>query len=296
MSKILVRCIALFVTALIPVGSALHAQDAPAEAPAEPEVINLYLSETRALVMLRVGDAAPVPVVFDTGTNGNLVDAGLADRLGLPNTGPSPSVDGSTGKPVPGHDSFIRGARLGGVAIRDARATVLAYDLPDEVGIFGPNSFPESLVEMDGPRSRLTIRRKADATLPPGPATPYLGSGGSALPSAILEFDGLSVPAILDTGNDSSIILPLSFKDRLKLDQPPRLYGYAVSAAGRQPIYVARLVGTVRIEGVAIENPEIRFMEGGRPNIGLPVLRRITVVYDHGGSRSWILSKGTIAP
>jgi hypothetical protein len=47
---------------------------------------------------------------------------------------------------------------------------------------------------------------------------------------------------------------------------------------------------------VAIENPEIRFMEGGRPNIGLPVLRRITVVYDHGGSRSWILSKGTIAP
>lgn len=172
------------------------------------QVIPLYMSATRALVMLRIGDNAPVPVVFDTGTNGNLVDMKLATRLGLPNTGPSPSIDGSTGKPVPGYDSFIKGARLGGVAIVDARATAMAYDETDEIGIFGPNSFPNRLVEMDGPKSRLVVRPKTASTLPSGPGTPYLGEEGSALPAAILDFGSLKVPAILDSGNDAAIILP----------------------------------------------------------------------------------------
>jgi hypothetical protein len=251
------------------------------------------MSDTRALAMLRIGDAAPVPVVFDTGTNGNLVDTGIADRLGLPNTGPSPSIDGSTGKPVPGHDTFIRNARLGGVPIRDARATALAYDRTDEVGIFGPNSWPDSYVEMDGPRSRLVIRSRASFT-PAGTSTPYLGKGGAALPSAILDFGSLKIPAILDSGNDVPIILPSPYKTKLALEGQPVVVGYAVSAAGRQPISRARLKGTVRIGGVTLTNLDIYFMDGGRPNIGLPVLRRIKVTYDHGNARSWIGSDATI--
>lgn len=244
--------------------------------------------------MLRIGDTAPVPVVFDTGTNGNLLDTGFADRLKLPNTGPSPSIDGSTGKPVPGHDSYIRNARLGGVVIADARATAMTYDETDEIGIFGPNSWPSSLVEMDGPRSRLVIRPKVPANLPAGLATPYLGSGGAALPSAVLDFGNLTVPAILDTGNDAPIILPSSFKEKLILEAPPRPIGFAVSAGGRQPIVMARLKGAVRIGSVTVVRPKIYFMDGGRPNIGLPVLRRLRVIYDHAGSRSWITSTETI--
>lgn len=181
---------------------------------------------------------------------------------------------------------FIRGARLGGVAIADARATAMSYNQTDEVGIFGPNSWPDSLVEMDGPRSRLVIRRKVESAPPVGPATPYLGSGGAALPSAVLDFGSLKVPAILDSGNDAPIILPTGFKDKLALEAPPQPVGYAVSAGGRQPILMARLLGSVRIGGVTVIKPKIYFMTGGRPNIGLPVLRRIKVVYDHGGSRS----------
>lgn len=276
----------------------------PAKAPQAPanttppakEIIPVYMSSTRALVMLRVGDNPPVPVVFDTGTNGNLVDVKLADRLGLPNTGPSPSIDGSTGKPVPGHDSFIKNARLGGVAIPDARATALAYDETDEIGIFGPNSFPDRLVEMDGPGSRLIVRAKTAATIPPGPGTPYLGTGGSALPSATLDFGGLKVAAILDSGNDGPIILPMAYKDKLALQAQPVRIGFAVSAAGRQPIFAARLKGVVRIASATLVQPQIYFMEGGRPNIGLPILRKLSVVYDHSGSRSWILTTEPVRP
>ena len=278
---------------LVPPASSYAQEARPAP---KPQIVQLYMSEKRALAMLRIGTAAPFPVVFDTGTNGNLIDAGLADRLRLPNTGPSPSIDGSTGKPVPGHDSFIRDARLGGVAIPDARATALAYDQTDEVGIVGPNSFPDRLVEMDGPRSRLVIRPRTPDALPAGEPTPYLGSDGDTLPSAMLDFGGLKVAAILDSGNDMPIILPMAFRDRLALDAVPKPVGFAVSAAGRQPILMARLAGPVRIGGVTVVKPKVYFMAGGRPNIGLPILRRITVVYDHDGSRSWITSAVTIAP
>jgi Aspartyl protease len=287
----------LFILAVLAANGASGQAAAPSPSSATPitatmtaprQVIPLYMSATRALVMLRIGDNAPVPVVFDTGTNGNLVDLKLATRLGLPKTGPSQSIDGSTGKPVPGYESFIKGARLGGIAIVDASATAMAYDETDEIGIFGPNSFPDRLVEMDGPKSRLVIRPKTASTLPIGPGTPYLGKGGDALPSATLDFGKLKVPAILDSGNDVPIILPLSYADKLDLQAPPVPIGFAVSAAGRQPILKARLKGSLRIANVTLEQPEIRFMAGGRPNIGLPILRRLSVVYDHSGSRSWI--------
>lgn len=256
---------------------------------ADRVMIPLYLSSKRALVMLRVGDYPPVPVVFDTGTNGNLIDLGLAGRLGLPKTGPSPSIDGSTGKPVPGYDTFITGARLGGILIADARATAITYNQPDEVGIFGPNSFSGSLVCLDGPRSRLIIQPKSGQTIPSGPPIPYLGEGGAALPSAVLDFGGIKVTAILDSGNDSPIILPMIYKDTLSLEAAPVQIGFAVSAAGRQPIYRAWLRGGVRVAGVKLDRPEVYFMEGSRPNIGLPILRQLKVVFDPAGSRDWVL-------
>lgn len=259
-------------------------QAKPAPTP-ERQEINLYLSARRALVMLRIGAHPPLPVVFDTGTNGNLLDLKLAERLGLPNTGPSPSIDGSTGKPVPGHDTFITGASLGGVPIVDARATALNYDLPDEVGIFGPNSFPAHFVEMDGPNSRLILTARSDDNLPSSPGLPYR----DGLPYAPLDFgDGLQLQAKLDSGNDAAVILPLQYRERLKLQAEPKKIGYAVSAGGRQPIFSARLTGNVSIGGLTLEQPELYFMAGGTPNVGLPVLRRLRVIYDHTGQRAWI--------
>lgn len=110
----------------------------------------------------------------------------------------------------------------------------------------------------------------------------------------MLDFGEFKVPAILDSGNDAAIILPTAYKDKLALDAAPRAVGFAVSAAGRQPILKARLAGSVRIGGVTVVKPPVYFMEGGRPNIGLPILRRIKVVYDHTGSQSWITSTTTI--
>ena len=257
--------------------------------PVVRKIVPLYMSEKRMLVMLRVGDSLPLPVVFDTGTNGNLLDLTVSDRLGLPNTGPSPSIDGSTGKPVPGHDTFLKNASFSGIAIRDGRATAFAYKVPDEAGVFGPNSFPDELVRMEGPRSRLVIVPKTVETIPPGKPFSYLGDSSAALPSALLEIGALRIAAILDSGNDASIILPMDFVDKLELVTAPVNIGYAVSAAGKQPILSAYLKGTLKIGDAVIDHPEIRFMAGGRPNVGFPILRKLTVVMDPSEGRDWVL-------
>ena len=263
---------------------------ASAQTTAKRQIIPLYESETRMIVMLRLDGSAPMPVVFDTGSSGNLIDLSLADRLNLPNNGPSPSIDGSTGKPVPGHDSFFKNATLSGIPIPDARATAFIYNMTDEAGIVGPNSFPHQLVRVEGVRSRIVLLPLSKDTVPPCPSFPYLGKGDDALPSATVEIGPLKIPAILDSGNDSSFILPMDYIAQLTLEAPPTAIGYAVSAAGRQPILSAHLKGSMKIGDAVLDRPEIRFMAGGRPNVGLPILKKLTLVIDPSSQRDWVLS------
>jgi len=288
----------LFLSGIVLRAGAFQAAANPVQSPAEPlksstappvkrQVIPLYVSERRMMVVLRVGNSLPLPVVFDTGSNGNLVDLKVADQLHLPNNGPSPSVDGSTGKPVPGYDTFLKDASIGGVAIQDGRASAFPYEIPDEAGVIGPNSFPDKLVRMEGARSRLVLLPKTPDTIPHCKANPY---GATALPSAILQIGDLMIPALLDTGNDSSIILPMEYIKKLSLVAAPIPIGYATSAAGTQPIFSADLKGNAKLGSVTLDGPEIVFMAGGTPNVGLPILRQLTIVMDPTEGRDWVLS------
>ena len=260
----------------------------------KPVMIKLYFSADRALVMLRVGGRFPVPVVFDTGTSGNLIDSGLAMEWHLPKTGPSSSFD-EDGRQVPGFDTFIKGAELGGTPIADQPASAVTYNLPDEVGIFGPNSFPNSLVRFEGPRSRVVIEPKSAASTPCGEPFSYIELLGDFLPSATLDLGGVKIQAELDTGNTSEILLPLSYKDKLALDGPPIKSGISMTAAGPQQNYSARLKGSARIAGVTIDQPMIKFIVGGIPNVGLPILRKLTIVLAPSEHHDWIVPSDAAA-
>jgi len=260
----------------------------------KPVIIPLYLSSRRILVMLRVGDHLPVPVVFDTGTNSNLVDLKFAKELSLPRTGDSKSIDGSTGKPVPGFEGRLVDARLGGVKIEDGPVTVLDYPMMDEVGIFCPNSFPGHLVLLDCGRSALKIEEKTPATIPAVESFPYDGKDDDKLPAVPIDIAGLRLTAELDSGNDSALLLPTSYISKLPLEAPPVVIGEATSVAGKQPLYRARLKGSIHIASVTLENPNILFIAGGIPNIGLPILRQLSVVFDPSEGRTWILGPATV--
>ena len=58
------RRFALFVAAL----TATPCAAAAANSAATTQIVPLYVSTNRPLAMLTIGDSAPMPVVFDTGT------------------------------------------------------------------------------------------------------------------------------------------------------------------------------------------------------------------------------------
>lgn len=267
----------------------LTAQTATTVEPMKSESFAVYATPERVLVMLRVGDNPPVPVVFDTGTSGNILDRNLATRYALPKLGPSSAVDGSLGKPVPGFETILKGASLGGIAIADGPANAIDYDLPDEVGVFGPNSFTGRLVRMDLAAGRVTIEPKTAATIPPGPGLAYNGAGDDTLPSVELDFGNQKIIAELDTGNNAELLLPLSLAKTLSLAAAPAKVGWATSAAGRQPVYRARLNGQIKVGPLVLDHPMLKFIEGGRPNAGLPIARQLVVVFDPSGRRNWLL-------
>lgn len=265
-----------------PLFSAARAETQPSK------MISVFQSNDRVLIMLTVGDHPPMPAVFDTGTNGNVIDIGVAEKLGLENKGGSRSIDGSTGKPVPGFETFIANASLGGMSIPDARATAMAFNHPNEVAIIGPNSFPGQYVVMDLARSRLTLFAPGEAP-DAGEGFPYLGEGGAALPSLDIQLKGQAIPAILDTGNTSDFLLPLGLAKDLPLETELAVIGRATSAAGVQPVYEARLAENLTVAGVVFHRPKIRFIEGGRPNIGMPVLRQMKLMFDPVQRRTWVI-------
>jgi hypothetical protein len=252
--------------------------------------LHISQSSGRVLASLRVAGRDPVPVVFDTGTSGNILDRKLAAKLRLPNLGPSTAFDVSLGRPVAGFLTEVKGASLGNLSIDDGQANAIDYNLPSEKGIFGPNSFPGKLVQMDLGNGSILVKPKTAATLPPGAGIPYIGKGDDVLPSVIVDFGALQIAAELDTGNNEALLFPLSLANRLSLEDSLKKVGEATSVAGRQPLFRARLKGALKIGPLTLDRPNIVFIEGGQPNVGLPVARQLVVVFDPSGRRSWVIS------
>jgi hypothetical protein len=252
--------------------------------------LHISQSKDRVLTTLKVAGSDPVPVVFDTGTSDNILDRKLAAKLGLPNLGSSTAIDGSLGKPIAGFLTEVKGASLGGLSIADGPANAVDYDLPDEKGVFGPNSFLGKLVQMDLGSGSILVMPKTEATLPPGAGIPYIGKGDDALPAVIIDFGALQIAAELDTGNNAALLFPLSFTNQLSLEDTPKKVGEAGSVAGRQPLYRARLKGVLKIGPLTLDRPVIMFIAGGQPNVGLPIARQLVVVFDPSARRSWLIS------
>lgn len=255
--------------------------------PASEQVVQtfpLFSSNNRTIVVARFNGSTPVPLVFDTGTNGNIVDSTYAKQVGLPNVGPSESVDGATGRPIPGYTTRLVGLTIGRIAVADGPATVIDFKTRDSVGVIGPNSFPGRLTEIDFAHGRVRILPDTAGSRPTGSAVGHLDE----LPAVTVQLPGQTITALVDTGNDQPLSLPLSMAASLPLKAPPVRNGTTRSAGGRQDSYVAQIVGEVRIGSVVLQSPMVSFEENGHPNVGMPVLKHMLIVVDHTGQRTWL--------
>jgi len=250
--------------------------------------IPIFASATTPLVMVQIGEHPLAPFVLDFGSGGNLVSYDLADRLDLPNLGPSPSVDGA-GMPVPGYDSCFRSVMVGPVRIPDRRGTVFPYDPGNAEGIIGPSSFDGALVKFDGPGWKLTVLASDKVPGEWGEPVRWHGEKGDTVPLIELSIGGVKIDAIVDTGSTSNTILPLSYRDRFAFLSPPEQVGELGFAANSKtiPVYEAQIDGTISAGSWSVENPVVSFADIEHPLIGWPWIRQMTFVMDPARQLTW---------
>jgi hypothetical protein len=282
-----VQRFALLVAALIATQSVAAAGDSSSTS----QIVPLYVSASRPLAMLTIGDSAPLPVVFDTGTDENILDAALATRAGLKVVGHFNLVDDASGKSLKVPTAAAPDARLSGVPLDTKIVRLLDYRSGDEVGIFGPYSFGNRYVVVEAGLNRLRIIPKGSGFVPPGPGHAYKEN----IPATEIRIAGKLYDAVLDTGNDRSLSLPANLVKSAPLKAPAKPIGKAVSALAEQDVFGGELAGLVEIGPYSLRDPEVSFVDTV-VNVGFPVIRHVTVVLDPANKRCWVLDPASEKP
>ncbi|MFL6740841.1 MAG: hypothetical protein ACJ8E3_04085 [Sphingomicrobium sp.] len=260
-------------------------------APAPSEIVPLYISTNRPLAMLTIGDSAPMPVVFDTGTTENILDAALGKQMGLKVVGSFRLVDDASKKSVMVPTAAVSDARLSGVPL-DIKVVRLAdARRGDEAGVFGPYSFGNRYVVVEAGLNRLRIIPKDSGFVPPGPGHTYKED----IPAAEIRIAGKVYDAVLDTGHDGALSLPADSVKSIPLKAPARIVGKAVSALAEQDIFGGELAGSAEIGPYSVKDPAVAFFDTVI-NVGFPVIRKLTVVLDPANKLSWVLDPATEKP
>jgi hypothetical protein len=150
--------------------------------------------------------------------------------------------------------------------------------------------FTESLLYLDLANNRAVLAPRASTPRPKGEATEYV----AGIPSIhIVMPDGSALPAHFDTGFNGALSLPVSFMHKVPLVEPARVVGRFKSINTEGPVYGGKIKGRVRIGPVTLENPDVTFL-GDLANIGLPIIRRVTLVIDAATDRNWVLAPGAL--
>jgi hypothetical protein len=267
-------------------------------------IFGVYVSQSRVIMIIRSAGSAPIPVVFDTGTNGNAIDTKIARSLGLKRLKSriNTVVDGATGKSFDAFEYNMTGISIGNMTIGDRIVAAYPYDQPDEVGVFGPNLFLGQMVLIDLGAARVRVLSKSNLSPDLRRAIPYMGSPGNGLPAvaiALPPLEGFPAPATvlakLDSGNNNALNLPPSFIDTVPLKRPATIVGRATSITGTRDVMGSQIRGTVKIGSVTLVDPEVVF-DGRTPNVGLPVIRQLRFMLDPEAELGWLVDAVELQP
>ena len=247
--------------------------------------IELFQSEGRVLVMTRIGNGELTPMVFDTGSDGHTIDRSLARRLKLRRIGTVQEVDGTSGTVRMLPQVVLNDVQLGGLKVGTITAASVDYDRNDAMGIISSEMFDGSLVYLELARNRARIVPRNTTPPPKGTPIAYV----EQIPTIQIGMpDGSTLPAHFDTGHNASLSLPVTLKDTLPLRAPAKVIGRFKSISAEGDVYGGQLKGTMTIGPLTLKDPQVSFL-GNLANIGLPIIRQLTIVFDPEADVGWVL-------
>ena len=256
-----------------------------AHAPAAA-TIPLNLKYGAPLLRLSIAGGDEADAIFDTGSQGAVVNIDYARAHALANEGLDYVVSPLGGDRIEGFRTTIRNARLSGVSIPAFSAVAVPLDLGAPVAVLSPDAFPGQIVTLDFAAAELRIAPRNVASPPQGVESGY---DASSLPTIALNVAGRILHAHLDTGADHAISMPLALAADIPLHAPPRLSGRLESIGAQLDVYTARVRGKVVVGPLTLRDPEIEFVDSPTPqfNIGMNLIRRMIVALDPERKRVW---------
>lgn len=214
---------------------------------------------------------------FDTGQSvGVLLSPALAAKLSLPVVDHIDASDGTSRMPV----DVVRvdSVEIGGVDLGEQTSIVLQPGT-DVDGAIGFPLFSGLLVELDYVGGRLRIRR-GELPAPDGRTVLAL-TNLQGIPMVPITIGAETVQAVLDSGSEADLLVPLSMADKLPLDGPPVRSGRMRTLFGEFDLLTAHLKGRVNLGGIELVDPELTFSDHfTEVNVGGKFLSRFRVTFD----------------
>ena len=246
----------------------------------------------------RVNDSDSLWIVLDSGAGGNVVNASVADRLGLVSEG-STQARGAGGVVASGRVSEVT-FRLPGVTLSGPSATIPMDDLVRQSsramdGIVGQTLLSRCVARIDYAAHTLDIL-DAESFHYSGHGTilPLTFEHGLPYVTARLTVPGhapIKGRFVIDTGSGQSLILTAPFVHKHHVDQavPKTIQVRGRGVGGQVQSLMGRLtaleLGDIRIERpvAALRMSDVGTIsaQGTVGNIGGEILRRFTVTFDY---------------
>lgn len=253
-----------------------------------------FLQERQILLPVRI-NGRPAEAWLDSGASMTILDAALAERLGISTQGEVRAQ--GVARRMSGVRLATAGLQIGAlnlprrrVAVTDLSALSQAAPRPVEI-ILGRDVFDEAIVDIDF-RARRIILSPKTGFAPPPHATPLPLRRLGVLRGFPITIGGARTTAVLDLGNAGSLMLDRGFAEAFGL-----LKGRRVSTQMSFGADGAHESGAVSLDGVRLDGavfddvPADLVLEPASKaaaNVGLGLLSRFRVTVDFSGSRLWL--------
>jgi len=264
-------------------------------AAAKPVAVPLDVRTGHPSIELTLNGKGPYRFLVDTGSGADLiVDAELATELGLKSTGSRRIGDPNSPEAIEARVVKIGRVQLGGLTLRNVEAISWKRDVLGMAefprGVVGLGLFGPRLVTLDAGQGQLIVEEGA---LPAADGGIVLtASFEDGIPSLPIDVAGVPYRAHLDSGSTAFVGLPLAAAEELPLESPPVQVGRARTASGDYQVTESRLKGSIRVGGIAIDNPKVRFVDLPQANLGFDLLRSLIVTVDRKNARVRLVANG----
>lgn len=235
-----------------------------------------------------INDRGPYEFGFDTGQSvPALLFARTASELQLPVVDEARASDGNDGASRTLNLARIDRLGLGSATFANVPTLVMdreSAERPGDAGALGFPLFADHLLTLDYPAGRVRV---FSGELPrPDGRTVLSYEPVNGLPSVRFRVGDLALSAIIDSGSQGEILLPLRYAKQLKLKEPPRIVGRMHTLFGEFDLLRARLNGSVWIGKHEVVGPDLMFSEHfSEANLGRGVLRHFRVTFDQRNHR-----------